>query len=468
MNETFAFRRPTPILLSIFVGLCAATVALPHGPDLSLPLTLSLIFLAAAWWLLVSPVRWIAVFLFTALLLPPLPVALGNSGPHLGVAVAAAGVFIGIARLSEWRISFDAISASLLCFFAVLLASVGCAAAFSGVEIAAGSLARVLLFGVTVYVFFYSVHGPGSFTSVNSFAQFRPIYWMAVVSAIFACVDFYYQFPAPAGYGPQFVWLDSGVYRRAQGVFYEASTLGNFCAFFLVIIVVALFRAKDAVPLSRPALLFGAAVFTTALAFSYSRGSVVNVIVALVALLYVRRVRIDPKRALVVVLSSLVAGAAIVYWLFPTFAEAYWSRLSNSVEFFVPAPEGVLSGRVASWRILGTFLLEHPWHLLLGVGYKTLPYSDFIGQIATPDNMYLGLLVETGILGLGSVLVLCAAILRASLKAARSPDNRASFFGTAIFCFWTGQMVQMLSGDLLTYWRVLPLYFWVLATALRR
>ena len=28
-------------------------------------------------------------------------------------------------------------------------------------------------------------------------------------------------------------------------------------------------------------------------------------------------------------------------------------------------------------------------------------------------------------------------------------------------------MVQMLSGDLFTYWRVLPVYFWVLATAAR-
>jgi hypothetical protein len=28
-------------------------------------------------------------------------------------------------------------------------------------------------------------------------------------------------------------------------------------------------------------------------------------------------------------------------------------------------------------------------------------------------------------------------------------------------------MVQMLTGDLLTYWRVLPLYFWVLAVAVR-
>jgi hypothetical protein len=28
-------------------------------------------------------------------------------------------------------------------------------------------------------------------------------------------------------------------------------------------------------------------------------------------------------------------------------------------------------------------------------------------------------------------------------------------------------MVQMFSGDLLTYWRVMPLYFWVLALAVR-
>ena len=29
------------------------------------------------------------------------------------------------------------------------------------------------------------------------------------------------------------------MYRRAQGVFYEASTLGNFCVFFLVMIVLS-------------------------------------------------------------------------------------------------------------------------------------------------------------------------------------------------------------------------------------
>ena len=42
-----------------------------------------------------------------------------------------------------------------------------------------------------------------------------------------------------------------------------------------------------------------------------------------------------------------------------------------------------------------------------------------------------------------------------------------SFFGAWMLCFWSGQVVQMASSDLLTYWRVLPVYFWVLALAAR-
>ena len=81
--------------------------------------------------------------------------------------------------------------------------------------------------------------------------------------------------------------------------------------------------------------------------------------------------------------------------------------------------------------------------------------------------MYLSLLVETGILGLAAVLWLNVAILRAAARASRSGDSRTSFYGAWMLCFWCGQAVQMLSGDLLTYWRVLPVYFWVLALAVR-
>jgi O-antigen ligase len=125
----------------------------------------------------------------------------------------------------------------------------------------------------------------------------------------------------------------------------------------------------------------------------------------------------------------------------------------------------VLSGRVESWRTLLNWLAANPWQAALGVGYKTLPYSDYLGGPVVADNMYLSLLVETGVFGLAALLWLNWAILRAAWRAARSPRN--SFFGEWILCFWTGEMTQMLFGDLLTYWRVLPIFFWVLALAVR-
>src|SRR4029453_13069298 len=114
---------------------------------------------------------------------------------------------------------------------------------------------RVLLFGISVYVFFYVTSGPGA----PDWRSTRTLFLAAAASALFACVDFYFQFPTPTGFGPQYVWLDTGVYRRAQGIFYEASTLGNFCAFFLVMIAVAFTRPRHESPVWRPALIAGGA-----------------------------------------------------------------------------------------------------------------------------------------------------------------------------------------------------------------
>jgi O-antigen ligase len=122
---------------------------------------------------------------------------------------------------------------------------------------------------------------------------------------------------------------------------------------------------------------------------------------------------------------------------------------------------------VASWQTLVDWLAAHPWQALVGIGYKTLPYSDYLGAPVIGDNMYLTVLVETGIVGLAALLWLNAAILRAAGRAARAEDRRTSFYGAWMLCFWAGQTIQMLSSDLLTYWRVLPVYFWVLALAVR-
>jgi O-antigen ligase len=449
------------LLAAGVLGVYSAAIALAPNAWISLALAAPLVLLPLGWWLLTEPRRWIALFFATSLLLPPLPIRLGDSGPHIALAVAVFGVFLGFTRLSEWRFRADLLTASLVLYFGVLLASTSVAALYSGPAIAAATLARVVLFGISLYVFFYTAYGPAAPPW-----RMAGLFWMAVASAAFGCVDFYFQLPAPAGFGPQFVWLSSGVYRRAQGVFYEAGMLGNFCAFFLTMIAAALLGPGRARPVSKRALVAGGIVFSAALIFSFSRASLVNLAVAgsVLIFLYGKRLR---WRKVAAVGAIIAAAAGIAAFALPTFTELYWGRLSGTLQFLFSTPETVLSGRVDNWRILGRFLLDHPLPALIGVGYKTLPYSDVTGHPLIVDNMYLSMLGETGVAGLLALLLFNGAILRAAYRAARHPDLRTSFLGAWIFSFWMGQLFQMFSSDVLTYWRVLPVYFWVLALAVR-
>ena len=417
------------------------------------------------WWTMLGAERWLGLFFFSALLLPPLPSPLGNTGVHIAPVFVLLGLFAGVLRIPDWRTWRGPLPLRFCLFLAVIAGSTAFAALYSGWNIAFGSMARVGLFGIGVYIFLYTYCGPRE-RDYNPLRSARLLFFAGAAGALFACVDFYFQLPAPAGYGSQFIWVGDDILRRAQGLFYEASTLGNFCAFFLVMVLVAFFRPAEERPCSRTALGIGGVLFGATLIFSYSRASLAALAVAVIAFLYVRRVRFS-RSALAGLGFSLVAAAGLARVALPTLASHYWTRLAVSLETLSSAPNSVLSGRLGTWSIVGGFLAQQPWHALFGIGYKTLPYTDYLGSALIADNTYLSLLVETGVVGLAAFLALNAAILRTSLRAARSATPRASFFGSWIFCFWCGEVVQMLSGDLITFWRVLPVYFWVLATAAR-
>ncbi len=416
------------------------------------------------WFIIQRPQRWLALLFLFLLLTPPLPLGLGDSGVLTAPIFAALGILVGLLRMDEWRTSIPPLTATFAAFLVVLLASLSFAALYSGPDLALRSLFRVGLFAIGVYVFAWTAHGPRD-PAANPlhFARFR--FGLAIVAGLFACADFYFQFPAPAGFEEQFVWLEDGVRRRAQGLFYEASTLGNFCAFFLVMAVVGLFRPRKEIPYSKPILIAGGLLFTTALILSYSRASIIAVLAACVALACLRQARVG--RVLAGAATALVVAAAVVRFALPSFSANYWTRIQTSFEGAFVTPNGVLTGRLATWSVLGSFIAEKPWHAIFGIGFKTLPYTKFVGTEIIADNTYLSLLVETGLIGLGVFLALNWLILRGGLRASRSQNPRAAFLGEWIFCFWVGEMVQMLSGDLITYWRVLPVYFWVLGAAIR-
>ena len=436
-----------------FLLIGAASAAIAFEPVLALPVLVAIV----VWWTFLAPTRWLLLFFLLALLTPPLPFAIGDAGLNFAPFAAGLGVLVGAIRLREWSGTKSPVQPVLLLFIAILTASSGFGALYSGASVGAGSLARTLLFALSGYVFVYALRGPSD--SSRRIARF--LFLAALAAALFACADYYFQFPAPAGFEAQFVWLDEGVFRRAQGLFYEASTLGNFCAFFLVMTLIALFRSGEERLFPKPLLITGALVFTSALILSYSRASVLTVLIAGFTLMTMRKVRTG--KVLAIAACGSAAAALLVRAFLPSFLASYWARLAGSFQNFSYAPNQVLSGRLAHWQALGGFLVAHPWHAIFGIGYKTLPYSDFAGSQIIADNTWLSLLVETGVIGLACFVALNTAILRSSFRSAR----QGNFYGQWIFCFWTGEVIQMFSGDLITYWRVLPVYFWVLGTALR-
>ncbi|MBV9303384.1 MAG: O-antigen ligase family protein [Acidobacteriaceae bacterium] len=443
------------------LGVLAAFFALIHSRLLQAGIVALVLIALLAYWTLLRPHRWIMVFIAAAILLPPLPLKFGDSGPHPALLFAAIGVLAGILAMPEWKHLSSSLSLLLILFASFLVASSLLAAIYSGFSVGMGSLIRAILFAIGPYLFLYSLHVPGSPASLPAV---RLLFRFATIAALFACFDFHYQWPAPAGYEPQFIWLGELVLRRAQGLFYEASTLGNFCAFFLVMILSALAEWRHFRFVGFFELLFAAAAFSLALVFSYSRASLMNVLAAGCLMFFIRGARLRP---VLVGVFSLLLSAVVIYTLVSDFGQSYWLRVQYSILHLSDAPAQVFSGRISSWTALIHFIAQHPWHLLFGIGYKTLPYSEFAGQGIVADNTYLQLLVETGTFGLLLFLVLNGLILRAALIALKSPRPEGRFFGKWMTCFWAGELVQMGSGDLITYWRVLPIYFFVLACAIR-
>ena len=79
------------------------------------------IVLPLFWWSLYRPARWISLFFASALLLPPLPIPIGDSGPHPSVVFAALGLLAGALLMSRWRVPANSLNLAFVTLFAMLL-----------------------------------------------------------------------------------------------------------------------------------------------------------------------------------------------------------------------------------------------------------------------------------------------------------------------------------------------------------
>lgn len=454
---------PNDLVAGVSVGAMAAIViTLPEPWRVGVMLAAAIFAMMA--FALRTPTRWVGIFFVLNFLLPPLPVAWGSSGPHVALLFLGAGLWAGLIWSRHWRIRLDPVLGCLLTLAAAQTLSLAMVLSDQGLGAFSGSAIRVALFGASVYLFLYVRDGPGR-SLILSQALVRAAMAIGSLSALLACLDFYFQWPPVAGYSAQFIWLPGSMWRRAQGVFYDASALGNFSAFWLIGIAVNL--VDQARPVSRRLSLLLALPLLGALVFSFSRGSLANVAVGVGVLVLLRA-----RRAMALIIAAtgaiaMVAAPALASGSLGELAGAYLIRAVASVQYFWETPGSVLSGRLQTWQRLAEHLTSHPGLWPLGVGYKALAGSSLLPPGTIADNAYLSALVETGLVGLAALVGLVAAVLAASYRVMQSPREGSRFLGTWMFCFWCGQSVQMLSGDAFTYWRVLPLYFVVLAMAMR-
>src|SRR5262249_25679243 len=140
------------------------------------------------YWVIRKPNRWLLAFFASLLLLPPI------GGVSIAPFLALLGVLLRLVLLRGREVSLHSGCLAFTVFLGVLLVSIAFAAVYSGVEIAAASLARVGLLALSGFLLYYAYSGADDdFWSARRMTQ--TLLGIAVLAAAFAILDFYFQFP---------------------------------------------------------------------------------------------------------------------------------------------------------------------------------------------------------------------------------------------------------------------------------
>lgn len=443
-------------LLAVFTGLFVVW----GSEQAVLLLAASSAGLGLAWLCMRSVRQWAYVCVATSVIVPPFyPAALSGATPiYVCNFMVAGGCILLLWKIREFRLPADAIGSAALYFLLSLLLSLSFALWVSGPSEALQSLLRFVLILQPFFVYFW-IRGFGCLEGQDQLLRFvKFLLWIGVLGAIYGVVDFYYPIPIPHPFADQFIYLDFKHIRRAQGLFYEASSFGNFCAFFLCLAICVLFSRSPRLSLVFRGLAFLASgVFTMAVFLSYSRGSWLAVMVTLAVFL----ARQGRFRLRIAVLMTVIFGCFLflVYQFSPDVVANFFTwRLANLAEFW-DDPNTATSGRWENWTTLVSFFADRPWLLLFGIGYKTIPTTEIFGRSVIADNGYMSLLFETGVLGLAAFFWLNLAILKTLGRGTSQASPFHRLCQSFLLAFWCGEMVQMLTGDIFTYWRNLTVFF---------
>lgn len=407
---------------------------------------------------------WPYFFVAAALAVPPLyPSILGGETPlYLANFLFVSGCMVVLTRHAEFRIGADAIGKAATGFLLALALSLPFGFWLSGLSEGIGSCLRFFLL-LHPFLIYYWLRGfQLRLTEDLLVRSGKFLLGVGVVAATYGIIDFYFPIPIPHPFADQYIYLDGRMIRRAQGMLYEASSFGNLSAFFLSLTFVILVSFwKQLSIFAKTTLYVAAGIFTAALFLAYSRGSWANLFVTVTVFLMLRR---RLRLRLVVAAALVMAGFVFLFYqVSPAVVLHFFNWRMGTLFEFWSDPNLATSGRWESWGRLVSFFADHPCYLVFGIGYKTLPHTHLFGRTLIADNGFLSLTFEAGIIGLTAFLWLNQAVFSSTYKASQRGHSLRAVCAAFMFAFWCGEMVQMLTGDLFTYWRNMIVFFAALA-----
>jgi hypothetical protein len=414
------------------------------------------------------PLVFVTVFLVSVIAFPPLYFSsLGDTPIYISSLLIPAGLAVLVTRLPDFHLPSDAVARGLLLFLAGTGLSLPFAWWLSGDAIGGQSLLRWLLLAQTALIFVL-VRGMARWRIDRAERSILFVFVVAAVaSAVYGIVDFFWPIPLPHPAADQFIWLETAVVRRAQGVVYEASSFGNLCGIFFVIASAAFLAGQErAVRIARPWLLLCIAVLSFAVFLCFSRSVWGNVLVSL-AVFVGSSGMVKLRRAWAFAVAFLTPMTLLWFYVPELWNYFTGNRIGYFGQIFGD-PNLVTSGRLETWATVFSILREYPKYLLFGVGYKTLPFTRLFHQEIITDNGFLNLLLETGIFGLGGFLAFTAAVFKSFSRLSRRSVGTQLFWSAALFSLWCGEWVQMMAADAYTYWRSMVVLIALMAFALNQ
>lgn len=256
-----------------------------------------------------------------------------------------------------------------------------------------------------------------------------------VLVTLEATIGFIFQYPSLTA-TQMYKYPGMGYVFRAGGVAKDSSAYSNLVFLLGITAFIELKR------IGKNKLIFIGLLlcFLINIYLSMSRSLIVAVIVYLLVSFLLER-KIKPATLFLIV---LVVVALFIFGMNNEYLTSFWARISGANQ------EDISSGRLATWSLLLGLVGDNP---LLGVGYRLS--TEKYGLI--PDNMFLSLSVETGIVG----LLLYLSFLF-SLSTFVYKNNREKF--PLIIAY----IVSGIFIDITTFWICVPFFLFTMAIYKKR